>query len=186
MATRAIRIVDEYPTANNKRRVDIILENYSNFSEMMMGFEESLKYLIINERKSARRNAMGDLGVRVQTSGTSDKTANAAIESVMLSQAIASRNLDEELRDVECPEEYRLEAEAICDMREDYELLCAQIKTLPYQESEVLIPYLNGTKSLFKLAEITDCSYEAVKSRLRRAKQHIRTNTEPYFNRKYN
>ena len=84
MATRAIRIVDEYATSDIKGRIDIILENYPNFLEIMDGYEESLKFLIINERKAARRRNMGELGVRVQTSGISDKTANEAIERVML------------------------------------------------------------------------------------------------------
>ena len=48
MATRAIRMVDEYPSADNKRRVDIILSNFQNFPEIMNGYEESLKFLIIN------------------------------------------------------------------------------------------------------------------------------------------
>lgn len=74
MATGAIRIVDEYATANIKERIEIILDNYPNFLEIMDGFEESLKYLIINERKMAKRRSRGDLGVRVQTSGFSDPT----------------------------------------------------------------------------------------------------------------
>ena len=88
MATRAIRIVDEYATSDIKGRIDIILENYPNFLEIMDGYEESLKFLIINERKAARRRNMGELGARVQTSRISDKTANEAIESAMLSEEL--------------------------------------------------------------------------------------------------
>lgn len=62
MATGTIRIVDEYATADIKGRIEIILDNYPNFLEIMDGFEESLKYLIINERKMAKRRSMGDLG----------------------------------------------------------------------------------------------------------------------------
>ena len=37
---------------------------------------------------------MGDLGVRVQTSGTGDPTAKAAIENVMIMEAIQKGNLE--------------------------------------------------------------------------------------------
>ncbi len=178
-------ILEEYPKANNVRRINIILANFANFKEIMDGYEASLKFLIISERKAARQKNMGDLEVRVQTSGISDKTAATAIESVMLSNAIKNRTLDAELKDIDYPEQYRKEADTIWNMRDDFELIKAQIKTLPIIEAEVLIPYLNGTRNLFKLAEITDCSYEAVKTRLRKAKNHIRANTEIYLKRKY-
>ena len=186
MATRAIRIVDEYATSDIKRRIDIILENYPNFLEIMDGYEESLKFLIINERKAARRRNMGELGVRVQTSGISDKTANEAIERVMLSEAIESGNMDKELKDIECPEEYRREAGIINEMRDDYMLLKAQIKTLPWCEFRVMDSYLNGEHDLVKLSEELNTSYEGVKSRLKRGRNRIRKTTAVYLEKKYN
>lgn len=185
MDTGAIRIVDEYAATDIKGRIDIILENYPNFLEIMNGYEESLKFLIINERKAAKRRAVGDLGVRVQTSGISDKTANVAIESVMLSEAIHSGNMDDELKDIECPEEYRREAEIIKEMRDDYTLLKAQIKTLPWCEFRVLDSYLNGEHDLVKLSEELNTSYEGVKGRLKRGRNRVRKNTAVYLEKKY-
>lgn len=185
MATRAIRMVDEYPSADNKRRVDIILSNFQNFPEIMYGYEESLKFLIINERKSERRKTMGNLGVRVQTSGTSDKTANEAIESVMLSEALRSGMIEEELRDIECPEKYLKEAEGISDMREDFALIKALVKTLPWPEYQVMHSYLTETHDLIKIADATNSTYEAVRNRIKKARQKIRRDSELYFNKKY-
>lgn len=49
----------------------------------------------------------------------------------MLSEAIKTGNLDEELKGIECLEQYRREAEVIREMHNDYFLVRAQIKTLP-------------------------------------------------------
>lgn len=185
MAAGAIRIVDKYATADIKGRIEIILDNYPNFLEIMDGFEESLKYLILNDRRAARRRSMGDLGVRVQKTGISDPTANEAIDRVMLSEAIKTGNLDEELKGIECPEQYRREAEVIREMRNDYFLVRAQIKTLPWLNFKVLASYLNGSHDLLKLADETDCTYDGVKNRLKRARNRIRQSTAFYLEKKY-
>ena len=61
MTDGAIRIVDKYVMADIKGRIEIILDNYLNFLEIMDGFEESLKYLILNDRRATRRRSMGIL-----------------------------------------------------------------------------------------------------------------------------
>ena len=185
MAAGAIRIVDEYATADIKRRIEIILDNYPNFLEIMDGYEESLKFLIINDRKVSRRKGREDLGVRIQKSGISDTTADAAIERVMLSEAIRSGNMEEELKDMECPEQYQREAEVIREMRDDYSLVRSQIKTLPWTEYKVLDSYLNGSHDLLKLMDETESTYDGVKNRLKRARNHIRQSTAFYLEKKY-
>lgn len=122
----------------------------------------------------------GDLGVRVQKTGISDPTANEAIDRVMLSEAIKTGNLDEELKGIECPEQYRREAEVIREMHNDYFLVRAQIKTLPWSDFKVLDSYLNGSHDLLKLADETDCTYDGVKNRLKRARNRIRQSTASY------
>ncbi|WP_045000886.1 hypothetical protein [Shuttleworthella satelles] len=61
MADGAIRIVEKYAMADMKGKIEIILDNYPNFLEIMDSFEESLKYLILNDRRAARRRSMGIL-----------------------------------------------------------------------------------------------------------------------------
>ncbi len=137
MAAGAIGIVGKYIDAGIEERIQIILENYPNFMEILDGYEESLKFLIINERRATRRKAMGDLGIKVMASGISDKTSSEAIDRVMLSEAFKSGNIDDELKDVECPEEFLKEALTIKDMRDDYYLLKSQIKTLPWNDYKI-------------------------------------------------
>ena len=91
----------------------------------------------------------------------------------MLSEAIKTGNLDEELKGIECPEQYRREAEVIREMHNDYFLVRAQIKTLPWSDFKVLDSYLKGSHDLLKLADETDCTYDGVKNRLKRARNRI-------------
>ncbi len=60
----------------------------------MEGYEQSLSFIIKEEKAYARRSAQGDLGVKVQTSGTSDPTAKAAIENIMIMEAIQKGDLE--------------------------------------------------------------------------------------------
>ena len=61
----------------------------------MEGYEQSLSFIIKEEKAYARKSAMEDLGVRVQTSGTGAPTAaKAAIENVMIMEAIQKGKLE--------------------------------------------------------------------------------------------
>ena len=52
-------------------------------------YTEGLKYMIQNEKEYNRKSQLGDLGIRVQTSGlSSDKTSDAVVENVMMEEAI--------------------------------------------------------------------------------------------------
>lgn len=44
----------------------------------------------------------------------------------------------------------------------------------------VLDSYLNGSHDLLKLADETDCTYDGVKNRLKRARNRIRQSTASY------
>ena len=72
-----------------------------------------------------RKSVMRDIGVRVQTSGTGDPTAKAAIENVMIMEAIQKGNLESvtsEL-DEQVVIKYQKEVVTIQNMREDYQIL---------------------------------------------------------------
>ena len=91
----------------------------------MEGYEQSLSFIIKEEKAYARKSVMGDLGVRVQTSGTSDPTAKEAIENIMIMEAIQKGNLESvtsEL-DEQVVIKYQKEVVTIQNMREDYQIL---------------------------------------------------------------
>ncbi len=63
-----------YAESDNGKRIDIIFEHYDNFLELADMFEGRLFDDIKEEKAFNRREARGDLGIRVQTSGKSDPT----------------------------------------------------------------------------------------------------------------
>lgn len=179
------RLVDAYSQADVRGRINIIMANYSNFEIMVNGMEESLIYLIISDRRSACSRASDELGIRVQTSGNGDTTASEAMTRVRLVRAFRSGNMEAELRNMDCADAYRREAQTIRDMREDYDLLKAQIKMLPFYEYRILDSYLKRTSSLVQMADEFKTSYSSVKDTLYRAKKRVKESAELYLQRKY-
>ena len=74
-------IVEQYAGADVPARIELLIKYYPNFIRLVEGYEQSLSFIIKEEKAYARKSAMGDLGVRVQTSGTCDPTAKAVIDN---------------------------------------------------------------------------------------------------------
>ena len=180
-----VSIVDRYAKADPWGRIDIILLNYSNFLEIVDGCEESLKFLIVNERRINRKRSLGDLGVRVQSSGMGDKTAQEAINIVMLDEAIRSKDYEIELKGTDCPEKHREEIEILYDMRDDYSLVRSQMKMLPVNESILLSEYLTERTDLTSFAEMHGMSYGTMQKRLNRVRRRLKNQTVIFLNEKY-
>ena len=87
-------IVEQYAGADVPARIELLIKYYPNFIRLVEGYEQSLSFIIKEEKAYARKNATGDLGVRVQISGTGDPTAKAAIENVMIMEAIQKGKLE--------------------------------------------------------------------------------------------
>ena len=75
-----VSIVEAYADASIEKKIEIILDNYTGFINIVDGYEQCLSIQIRNEREYNRRKNNGDLGIRVQTSGLSDTTAMDAIK----------------------------------------------------------------------------------------------------------
>ena len=73
-------IVEQYADADTSGRIDILIKYYPNFLRLVEGYEQSLSYIIKQEKEYKHRAARGDLGVRVQTSEISDPTAREATD----------------------------------------------------------------------------------------------------------
>lgn len=82
-------LIKIYVDASSAKRVDIIIKHYTDFLGIVDGYTEGLRYMIECEKDSNSHRALGDLGVRVQTGGTtSDPTARKAIRNVMTREAL--------------------------------------------------------------------------------------------------
>ena len=88
-------IVEQYADSDVGERIDILIKYYPNFIHLVEGFERNLSFIIKQEKEMKRRSAVGELGVRVQTSHLSDPTAREAIDNIMIEQAIKNGDLSE-------------------------------------------------------------------------------------------
>ena len=186
MSDRA-NIVEKYAGADVSARIELLIKYYPNFIRLVEGYEQSLSFIIREEKAYARKSRMGDLGVRVQTSGISDPTANAAIENVMIMEAIQKGNIEEitsEL-DEQVSIKYQEEVMTIQDMREDYQILQNQLFYLPTEEADVLIQYFNCGRQAEKMSYELDVKSNSLRTRICRSKSVLVEKTSGILRRKY-
>ena len=97
MACRA-NFINEYGKANPDQRVRMIFLNYTSFQDIIEGYEQKIIIRIMDEINRARRDEIGDLGVRVQGSGMhSSPTERIGIAEVTIEAAIRKNNLPEDM-----------------------------------------------------------------------------------------
>ncbi len=174
-------IVELYGRSNVGKRVEIILDNYAMFNQMLDGYERSLSIVIRNEREFNRKRQLGESGIRVQTSNISDITAKTAIENVSIQEAIHNGDCYEALKGADNITKHRKEIETICRMRDDYGIVTGQLSVLQKEEYDFYLPYINGEKGCFEIAADEGLSPEAVRMRLYRYRSIVKESAIPFM-----
>ncbi len=169
-------IIKNYQKADVEGKVDIICKNYSNFIGIVDGCTEVLRYMIENEQDYNRRQNRGDLGVRVQTSGShSDITATTAIRRAITREAIIACDFSgDALEGIERGDEFQEDAFTLRRMRADYELFNQQLYILNKEELRIFRLYLSGDKDFYEIAESEGIQYRSAVQKVRRAKCKIK------------
>lgn len=178
------QIITTYHNASISDKIEIILKLYPEFDLFLQGQKELLRMRIKFDRKAKRRRKLGDTDVRVQFSNLSDPTAREAVENVMLDNAIESCDMDIEVRDTDCPEQYRIEAQTLREMKEDYRIVKACVMILPYEKAHVLqkyYEYKRDDRQIKQEEEFADAFYMKVY----RIKKQIKQNAGPTMRIKY-
>lgn len=174
-------IVELYGRSNVGKRVEIILDNYAMFNQLLDGYERSLSIVIRNERDFNRRRQLGDSGIRVQTSNISDITAKTAIENISIQEAIHNGDYLTALKGADNIAKHRKEIETICRMRDDYGIVTGQLSVLQKEEYDFYLPYINGDKGCFEIAADEGLSPEAVRMRLYRYRSIVKESAIPFL-----
>lgn len=174
-------IVELYGRSNVGKRVEIILDNYAMFNQLLDGYERSLSIVIRNERDFNRKRKLGDSGIRVQTSNISDITAKTAIENVSIQEAIHNGDYYEALKGADNFTKHREEIETICRMRDDYGIVTGQLSVLQKEEYDFYLPYINGEKGCFEIAADEGLSPDAVRMRLYRYRSIVKESAIPFM-----
>ena len=125
-------LIKIYVDASSAKRVDIIIKHYTDFIGIVDGYTEGLRYMIECEKESNSHKEIGDLGVRVKTSGsTNDPTAKKAIRNVITREALINCDFSGDVMEgVDRAEEFIRDAYLLRDMRKDYELFNRQLSIL--------------------------------------------------------
>lgn len=166
--------INLYDKKNTAGKVDFICKNYSNFIGIVDSYTEGIRYLIEEEKAMAIRSSFGDLGVRVQKSGTSNPTATIAERNITTREAILTCDFSGGVLDgVENPERYIKDAHVLRQMREHYELFNTQIKSLQQSEQEFFIAYLLKKKKLADWAEEEGICYDSLIQRYNKTKKKL-------------
>jgi len=146
-----------WKTSSEAKRIDIILDYYQEFPKIIEGQQESLFYRIKNEREYLRQNRRDDLGVRVQTSGSSNPTMREAIENLTIKAAVqGDKDMDELLQDVDQTETKEIfrELYILQKMREEYRLLNNQLLLLSSSEKRVFKLFMEENRDFQELADV--------------------------------
>lgn len=179
MATKA-SFITKYGSANPAKRIDIILDYYQEFPEIIEGQQESLFYRIKNEREYLRQSRRDDLGVRVQTSGSSNPTMREAIENLTIKAAVqGDEDMDELLQDVDQTETEEIfrELYILQKMREEYRLLNNQLLLLSSSEKRVFKLFMEGNRDFQELADVEGIQNASARRRIWQIRKKIKEET---------
>ena len=167
-------LLDKYKEANARKRLALMMEYYPVFPGMLRKIEKKTEYKIKAEKEYIRSHGKDELGVRVQTSGKSDPTANEAVANVTMEEAFKTGDIDKSiLKDVENADEYRDIIRMVSIMRMDYELLVDIISGFDTDDSVIIKKHLSEGKSFRAIAEEEECSSDCIKRKFRRIRDEI-------------
>ena len=168
-------LIKIYVDASSAKRVDIIIKHYTDLLGIVDGYTEGLRYMIESEKDSSSHRELGDLGVRVQTGGTtSDPTAKKAIRNVMTREALINCDFSGDVMEgVDRAEEFIRDAYLLRDMRKDYELFNRQLSILG-TEKETFEKYLRREKTLIDIAEEQGITYESAQQKIHKIRLRVK------------
>ena len=170
-------IVELYSTSSTSKRVDIILNNFAGFERILSGYEKSLSATIKREREFNRRQRLGDIGIRVQTSGISDPTCNEVVNRLEIQEAIHRGDWRNALKDADDFFKHCNEIQTIELMRNDYDIVSGQLDSLNDDDYRLYVKYLNTNMTYIELADDFGLTHDAVRTRLYRSRATVKANS---------
>ncbi len=174
MSTGA-NIYYRYGKGSPKERVDLIYVNYLQFKSIIEGCKSKLIYEIEAEKEYIHRKDLGDLGVRVQTTGHySDRTCNQAIAKVILEDELGQEELsDGTLKGLEDSEEFIYKHRVLRMMQREYRCFDGQLHMLPIESQRIILPYLMHEKDYVQIADELGITVESVRKRVYRIRKEL-------------
>ena len=168
-------IIKEYQKMSAEERINIMLRNYQNFSNMIQIEEAKIKHDIKSEKEYLRSQARGKLGVRVQVSGLSNPTYEEVETNIMIDESIESGTADSNLlKGIEDSSVYKERIHMLRIMRMDYILLETVVENMDREDSELIKLRLCEGLTVRQIAAEKSMGFEAVRARISRIRRQIR------------
>ena len=163
-----------YKSTDAEGRLEIMLNNYAVFPKAIRRAETKIRYRIKSEQEYNRNHSRDELGVRVQTSGTSDPTFNEAVNNIMIDKALETGETDRSLlKEIKDAALYEEDIRAVSIMRMDYELLTEIIEDLEEDDSKMIKQHILEGRYFGEIAKDENKSYEAIKKHMKRIRDEI-------------
>ncbi|SFG84982.1 hypothetical protein [Oribacterium sp. WCC10] len=137
-----VKKLHHYSRSDPECKAKFILKNYERFPKIIAGYESNWAIIVKAEKRYNEKAASGELGVRIQKSGTSNPTMNEAIANLELSTARSETDLRHVLKGTDNPDQHVKDKLIIQDMQDDYTILCNAIYALGTKDEEMFVRYL--------------------------------------------
>ena len=101
-------IVGNYYRLDPRKRINVILYHFEGFPSIIRNYEMELEDWILDARARARRESLGDLGVRIQSGHMGSPTEGGAIERMTVEDIIKNGALDHYCMSLDSADEIRI------------------------------------------------------------------------------
>ena len=136
-------IVGNYYRLDPRKRINVILYHFEGFPSIIRNYEMELEDWILDARARARRESLGDLGVRIQN-GRNDfsPTENDYQEKSQVEEIVQRGCLDESSRRLSEHDELQRGLLEIRLMKREYERVRTLIGSLGKSDRTLFINYI--------------------------------------------
>ena len=181
-----VKKLHHYSRSDPECKAKYILKNYERFPKMVEGYQSNWEIIIKAEKRYNQEADKGDLGVRVQKSGTSNPTMNEVIANIEIEEAHSESELRLVLRGTDNPDQHIREKLIIQDMQDDYTIMRNAIHALGKKEEEMFLRYLlKEDETLQDLATELHMDLANFKKQIYNIKKSVILSTVECFDLKY-
>ncbi len=157
-----------YRNADPKKKLDILLKNYSAVPRKIDFFQIKIRNDIKNEQEYLRGQRRGEIGVRVQTSKKSNPTEEEAISNLTLDEAFLTGEINRSvLNGIENASKYEADIKTVSVLKSDYELLSLIVDNLDETDGELLRLRYIEKKTLSVIGDKFEIHEDTVRKRLK-------------------
>ena len=171
---RKQNIVGSYYRLAPGKRLDVIVLNFDNFPGIIKDYEQEMYEWIIDNRAKARQDALGDLGVRIQSGKNNVSVVENSVEEKMLVEAIIKNGrLDASCKDLYERDDIIRGLNKIKLMRHEYDRVKDRLRTIHSWDRDLYRKYITSPNRSILLSEELKMSEDTVRNKMYRIKKKL-------------